>query len=89
MQESANVARRLGDIEATEKNLSILDRMRPIIGEEVYTERVKLLFASIPVPAASFATDCEVICIDGNSEQEEDHGDKSVNDDDHDMNRIG
>ena len=51
MQESANVARRLGKIEATDKNLGILDRMRPsIIGEGAYMERVKLLLASIPLP---------------------------------------
>ena len=80
MQESANVARRLGEIEATDKSLGILDRMRPIIGEEAYMERVKLLFASIPLPT-SFAKDCEVICVDaGDSEQEEDN-DKSVSED--------
>jgi hypothetical protein len=86
MQESANVARRLGESEATDKNLGILDRMRPIIGEEAYMERVKLLFPSIPLPT-SFGKDCKVICIDGGSEQEEDD-DKSVSEDDTSNDRI-
>jgi hypothetical protein len=43
-------------------------------------------FALMPLPAASFAMDCEKICIDGNSEQE-DRGDKLVSD--NDMKRIG
>ena len=50
MEESANVARKLGEIEAHEKNLSFLDQLRPVIGEEMYLARVRRLLASIPEP---------------------------------------
>jgi hypothetical protein len=74
MQEIAKVARRrLGEIDATDKSLGILDRMRHIIDE--------LLFALIARPT-SFAKDCaKVICVDGDSKQEEDN-DKNLHKDD-------
>jgi hypothetical protein len=50
VEESAYVARKLGEIEAHEKNLSFLDQLRPVIGEEMYLARVRRLLASIPEP---------------------------------------
>jgi hypothetical protein len=63
VEESAYVARKLGEIEAHEKNLSFLDRLRHVMGEEVYLALVRRLLASIPEPK-TFAKDCEVIIID-------------------------
>ncbi len=82
MAESANVTRRLGEIDAHERNLALLERFRHVLGDEVYKARVQELLASMPSPT-SFADNCAVICIDGddndvNCEQHQDASNKEV-----------
>jgi len=67
MAESANVTRKLGEIDAHEKNLTLLERFRHVLGEDMYKARVQELFSSMPSPM-SFADDCAVICIDGDDD---------------------
>ena len=65
--ERANVTRKLGEIDAHEKNLTLLERFRRTLGEDVYKACVQELFSSMPSPM-SFADNCAVICIDGNDD---------------------
>lgn len=71
MEENANVARKLGEIEAVAKSLSILAKIRDVLGEEVYASRVKDIVASIPHPK-SFAKECVVVCIDDEEKYDKD-----------------
>ena len=69
MAESACVTRKLGEIDAHEKNLTLLERFRHVLGEEVYKARVQELFSSMPNPM-SFADDCAVdLCIDSDDDE--------------------
>ena len=72
MEESSNVQRKLGEIEAHEKNLNLLDRLRDVIGEEVYLARVRSLFATIAEPTKAFAKECEVVVIDDDDDSIDD-----------------
>lgn len=68
MAESANVTRKLGEIDAHKRNLNLLERYRhDVIGENVYNARVLELLTSMPSPK-SFADNCAVICIDGDDD---------------------
>jgi hypothetical protein len=62
MEENANVARKLGELQALKESLAILETIRHVIGEEEYKTRVKDFVSSIPNPK-SFAKECVVICI--------------------------
>jgi hypothetical protein len=52
LQVSSKVASRLGRFDEVIKTLDILDRMRPVIGESVYTARVDAALASLPDPTS-------------------------------------
>ena len=62
MAESANVTRKLGEIDAHERNLNLLEKYRPVIGDEVYHAHVLELLTSLPSPK-SFADNCVVIAL--------------------------
>ena len=59
----SNVALRLGKIRELESAMNLLDRMRPIIGEDQYSQRVASVAASFPV-FATFNADVEVVVVD-------------------------
>jgi hypothetical protein len=62
MEQSANANNKLAELDAIEKSLSLLDKMRKVMGEVAYIARVRDLATSMP-DTSSFARDCEVICI--------------------------
>jgi hypothetical protein len=43
MEQNSNVTSRLGRVEELEKTLNLLERIRPVIGETVYKERIDCL----------------------------------------------
>jgi len=59
----SNVVKRAGKMNELEKMLNLLDRMRPVIGDEVYNRRVSDLAANMPNPS-SYNADVEVIDVD-------------------------
>ena len=59
----SNVALCLGKIRELESAMNLLDRMRPIIGEDQYSQRVASVAASFPV-FATFNADVEVVVVD-------------------------
>lgn len=78
MEENANVTRKLGEIEALEKTLAILEKNRHVIGDAEYDARVRDILFSLPNPK-SFAKECVVICIgDGDDNLGNDLGTTSV-----------
>ena len=46
--ETANVAKRMGKMEELEKGMALLEKMRPVIGDERYADRVLSVFAALP-----------------------------------------
>jgi hypothetical protein len=46
--ETTNIAKRMGKMEELEKGMALLERMRAVIGDEVYANRVKSLFSALP-----------------------------------------
>ena len=68
--ESTNIAKRMGKIEELEKAMSLLDRMRTVIGEEKYANRVQHVLAAFPV-FATFEKCVDVIEIDDDNDVEE------------------
>jgi hypothetical protein len=59
--ENTNIAKRMGKMEELEKAMILLDKMRPVIGEEQYFANVRSVLAAFPV----FATfDAKVDVID-------------------------
>ena len=62
MEQSANANNKLAELDAIEKSLSLLDKMREVMGEVAYNARVRSLAQLMP-DTSSFARDCEVICI--------------------------
>ena len=46
--EATNIAKRMGKIEELEKGMALLEKMRPVIGEELYANEVRSLFAALP-----------------------------------------
>ena len=61
--ESTNVAKRMGKIEELEKGMALLERMRNVIGEQLYAQKVKSLFVALP-NFETFDTAVEVIDVD-------------------------
>jgi hypothetical protein len=62
MKKSANANNKLAELDAIKKSLSLLDKMRKVMGEVADVARVRDLATSMP-DTSSFARDCEVICI--------------------------
>ena len=62
MEQSANANSKLAELDAIEKSLSLLDKMRKVMGEVAYVAHVRDLATSMP-DTSSFVRDCEVICI--------------------------
>ena len=59
--ENTNIAKRMGKMEELEKAMILLDKMRPVIGEEQYFANVRSVLAAFPV----FATfDAKVDIVD-------------------------
>ena len=52
----SNVAKRVGKVKELEKMLNLLDRMRPVIGDIEYAERVTDLAASMLNPSSTMLT---------------------------------
>jgi hypothetical protein len=48
MEQNSNVACRLGRVEELEKTLSLLEKIRPVIGEEEYKQKIDSIAASLP-----------------------------------------
>ena len=71
MEENANVARKMAEMDAFEKRLSFLERTRDILGEEDYKARVKALVLDMPT-TKNFSKNCEVICIDDEYDDDDD-----------------
>ena len=46
--ETTNIAKRMGKMEELEKGMALLEKMRPVIGEELYANQVRSLFAALP-----------------------------------------
>ena len=46
--ETTNIAKRMGKMEELEKGMALLEKMRPVIGEELYANQVRGLFAALP-----------------------------------------
>ncbi len=46
--EATNIAKRMGKIEELEKGMALLEKMRPVIGEELYANEVCSLFTALP-----------------------------------------
>ena len=46
--ENTNIAKRMGKMEELEKAMSLLDKMRTVIGEEAYTAKVQAVLAAFP-----------------------------------------
>jgi hypothetical protein len=46
--EATNKAKRMGKMEELERGMALLEKMRPVIGERTYADRVRSLFASLP-----------------------------------------
>ena len=73
--ETTNIAKRMGKMEELEKGMALLERMRPVIGEEVYANRVRSLFAALPyfkafdtaVDIIDAKTTTPVVCTPGES----------------------
>jgi hypothetical protein len=65
----SNIAQRLGRIRELESAMNLLDRMRSIIGEDEYAQRVASVAASFPV-FATFNADVSVVVIDDDNEDE-------------------
>jgi hypothetical protein len=61
--EQSNVAKRAGKMNELEKMLNLLDRMRPVLGDELYNQKVIDLAASMPNPA-NYNANVEVIDVD-------------------------
>jgi hypothetical protein len=68
--ESTNIAKRMGKIEELEKAMSLLDRMRDVIGEVSYANRVQHVLAAFPV-FATFEKCVDVIEIDDDDDAED------------------
>lgn len=47
--ENTNIAKRMGKMEELEKGLALLEKIRKVIGEESYTEKVQSVLAGFPV----------------------------------------
>jgi hypothetical protein len=71
MEQNSNVTSRLGRVEELEKTLNLLERIRPVIGEAVYKERIDCLAASLP-NLDTYKTEVEVIVIDDDEVAEDD-----------------
>jgi hypothetical protein len=46
--EATNIAKRMGKIEELEKGMALLEKIRPVIGEELYANEVRSLFEALP-----------------------------------------
>ena len=46
--ETTNIAKRMGKMEELERGMALLEKMRPVIGERTYADRVRSLFSSLP-----------------------------------------
>jgi hypothetical protein len=62
-EENANVAKKMAEFDAIEKKLTLLERMRGVMGEADYTARVKELLVDTMPDTKLFAKQCEVVCI--------------------------
>ena len=58
--ENTNIAKRMGKMEELEKGMALLEKMRSVIGEKSYAEKVQSVFAAFPV-FATFDACVEVI----------------------------
>jgi hypothetical protein len=65
--ESANIAKRMGKIEELEKGMALLERMRSVIGQELFAQRVKSLFDALP-NFENFETAVKIIDVDADDE---------------------
>lgn len=83
MEQNSNVASRLGRVEELEKTLNLLDRIRPVIGEADYRERIDCLAASLP-NLGTYNAEVEVIVID--DDEEDDNNDNHDSHDENDFN---
>jgi hypothetical protein len=61
--ENTNIAKRMGKMEELEKGMALLEKMRSVIGEKSYAEKVQSVFAAFPV-FATFDACVEVIDVD-------------------------
>jgi hypothetical protein len=46
--ETTNIAKQMGKMEELERGMALLEKMRPVIGEQTYADGVRSLFASLP-----------------------------------------
>ena len=60
--ENTNIAKRMGKMEELEKGMSLLDKMRRVIGEEAYVAKVQAVLAAFPA-FDTFHTEVDVIKI--------------------------
>jgi hypothetical protein len=60
--ENTNIAKRMGKMEELEKAMSLLDKMRSVIGEEAYVSKVQAVLAAFPA-FDTFQAEVDVIEI--------------------------
>jgi hypothetical protein len=46
--ETTNIAKRMGKMEELEKGMALLEKMRSVIGDDLYAKQVRCLFAALP-----------------------------------------
>jgi hypothetical protein len=61
--ENTNIAKRMGKMEELEKAMALLEKMRPVIGEEIYAAKVQCVLAAFPV-FASFDACVDIIDVE-------------------------
>jgi hypothetical protein len=82
MEQNSNVACRLGRVEELEKTLSLLEKIRPVIGEEEYKQKIDSIAASLP-NLGTYKAEVEVIVIndDDDDDNDDDNNDNNGNED--------
>ena len=63
LAENTNIAKQMGKIEELEKSMTLLDKMRKIIGEENYIAQVTTMFHAFPV-YSTFDACVDIIDVD-------------------------
>ena len=67
MAVQSNLSQQLGRLSEQEKAISLLEKIRPVIGEEKYTAKIAAVAASFP-DYATFDSEVEVLVVGNDSE---------------------
>jgi hypothetical protein len=46
--ETTNIAKRMGKMDELKKGMALLEKMRPVIGGDLYADQVRCLYAALP-----------------------------------------